>query len=447
MVIEDSDGHRSRQDRLPPRRVPILYFGCAHLGLLLALAMIALHPVEMSGFFYQPRAFAVVHLITLGWISGSILGSLYVVGPLALRTPMPEGRADLLAFALFVVGVAGMAGHFWIGEYAGLAWSSGSAIAGIGIVAARCLPRIARAPIPAAVKAHVVLAFVNVLATGLFGLLLGLDRVAPFMAWEPLDRAYAHAHLAALGWAGMMVIGVGYRLIPMLLPSPMPRGASLLATAVLVQIGAAGLFWCFLARYPLLPVFAIAGAGGLLAFILQIRWMLKRPRRPPAGLRRPDYGVRHALQAIGYAALCAAIGVGLSIWPRTDASLRVAGVYGILGLIGFLARIVVGVEGRILPMFASVRSNLDRGACVPAPDPHRMADRRVEIAAYYGWTLGIPVLATGFLVQAPWLLGTGAVVLLAAAGLGAFNTARILRHAFPRAGRSGSISTVSFPEP
>ena len=34
----------------------------------------------------------VVHLLTLGWITGSIVGAPYVAAPLALRTPLVAGR-------------------------------------------------------------------------------------------------------------------------------------------------------------------------------------------------------------------------------------------------------------------------------------------------------------------------------------------------------------------
>ena len=52
----------------------------------------------------------VVHLVTLGWISGSILGALFIVGPLELRMPMPVGRLDYWAFAFYTIGVSQLHG-------------------------------------------------------------------------------------------------------------------------------------------------------------------------------------------------------------------------------------------------------------------------------------------------------------------------------------------------
>jgi hypothetical protein len=133
---------------LPARFPPLLYFGFAHACLAAAFAATALDPRGVGGFFYHPRMLAVVHLVTLGWISGSILGSIYLVGPLALRFPLPAGRLDHAAFGSFAVGVMGMASHFWIDRPPGMAWSAGLVTLTFVFVAARVLPGLRRAAVP-----------------------------------------------------------------------------------------------------------------------------------------------------------------------------------------------------------------------------------------------------------------------------------------------------------
>src|ERR1043166_6602099 len=99
--------------------------------------MVAWAPRAIAGFFYHSWMAAVVHLVTLGWITFSILGAIYIVGPVALRMPMPARRGDYVAFGSALVGVVGMVGHFWIQEFAGMAWSAGLASAGVLYVSAR----------------------------------------------------------------------------------------------------------------------------------------------------------------------------------------------------------------------------------------------------------------------------------------------------------------------
>ena len=111
--------------RLPPWWLSLLYFGFAHLCLASAFAAVALDPRGVAGFWYHPKMVAVVHLVTLGWITASILGAVYMIGPMALRMPMPSRAADRWAFGLFAAGVSGMAIHFWIAEHSGMAWAPG----------------------------------------------------------------------------------------------------------------------------------------------------------------------------------------------------------------------------------------------------------------------------------------------------------------------------------
>jgi hypothetical protein len=162
--------------QLPPRLLAVLYFGVAHVAVALAFAAVAADPRGVSGFFYHTRMLGVVHLVTLGWITASILGSLYIVGPIALRVGFPAGGLDYSAFALVVTGIVGMVAHFWLEEYGGMAWSA--AIVGAGIVAAgtSIVRRLRGAAIPTAVSAHIVLAFVNVLGAATIGTLIGFDK-------------------------------------------------------------------------------------------------------------------------------------------------------------------------------------------------------------------------------------------------------------------------------
>ena len=129
---------------LPPRLLPILYFGVAHVALALACLAVAVDPRGVSGFFYHSRMLAIVHLVTLGWISTSILGSLYIVGPIALRMWIPATWLDYTTFTFVLIGVVGMVAHFWLEEYGGMAWSAiavGSGIIAAGVHVAMCLRR------------------------------------------------------------------------------------------------------------------------------------------------------------------------------------------------------------------------------------------------------------------------------------------------------------------
>jgi hypothetical protein len=420
----------SRLDQLPPCLLPILYFALAHLFLIAAFTAVALDPRSAAGFFYQPRTIGIVHLITIGWISASILGALYVIGPMAMRMPMPARSLDYVAFAVYAIGGLGMTGHFFIAEYRGVVWSGGMVLAGILHVAVRALAAARRAPIQGAVKLHITLAFLNITGAGLFGLLLALHKTRPFLPGEPLLNVFAHVHLAALGWAAMMIVGAGYRLMPMVLPSSMPAGRALYWSAILLESGVVGLFVGFLAGGRLLAPSALVTIAGLTAFLRQVRWMLGNRRRPPTWLVLPDYGVRHVLLSMLYAALAAAVGVVLSVAPRSESTLRAAAAYGVFGIVGFLAQMVLGMQARILPMFVAYHANLNAACDARPTTPSEMGSRTLPGAIFYLWFAGVPLLAAGMFLGSAAAVAAAGWMLLAASTVGAVNAAGVLRHAF-----------------
>jgi hypothetical protein len=190
----------------------------------LACLAVAVDPRGVSGFFYHSRMLAIVHLVTLGWITNSILGSLYIVGPIALRTWIPATWLDYTAFLFVLVGNVGMVAHFWLEEYGGMAWSAIAVGSGIVAVGMHVATSLSRASLPRAISTHIVLAFVNILGAATLGVLIGFDKVYHFLPGFGLSNVIAHAHLAAIGWAAMMVVGIAYRLLPMIRRRRCPMG-------------------------------------------------------------------------------------------------------------------------------------------------------------------------------------------------------------------------------
>ena len=404
---------------MPARWIPLLYFAFAHLCLGAAFAALAFDPRSLAGFFYHPRMLAIVHLVTLGWISASILGAIYVVGPLAFRMPLPAQRADYVAFGGFAIGVTGMVSHFWIDNTPGTAWAAGLVAAAMTYVAARVLARLWTAPVPREARLPVGLAFLNVMAAAGLGALVAVNKVSPILTITHLDVVFAHAHLAALGWGTMMVVGAGYRILPMILRAAMPRGLWVYASAILLEGGIAGLVWGFLAGGRGLAVFGFCTVAGIGIFLSRIVWMLRHRKPALTELRRPDWGVAHALQALACLIATCGLGLYLAVSQRSETTLALTSAYGVLGLVGFLSQIIVGVEARVLPLYAWLWGFADRAYAESPPSRHRAPARSLQGPAFVLWTGGVPLLALGLASDqmVPVSLGAGALCVAVLASL------------------------------
>lgn len=227
---------------IPSRGLVLLYVTTAHISLALAFALVGLDPLAVAGFFYHSRMVAIVHLVTIGWIAMSILGNVYVVMPMTFGRALPARKGDYAAYALVVIGLIGMVAHFWLAEFSGMAWSAVTAAAGVLHVVVRLVWNLRDARVPGGVKLHLYFASLNVLIAVTMGVLLGFDKVYQFLPGYVLSNVFAHAHLAAVGWVCMMVVGFAYRLLPMLIPAASPIGPTIYVSAIMLETGVVGLF-------------------------------------------------------------------------------------------------------------------------------------------------------------------------------------------------------------
>jgi hypothetical protein len=411
---------------MPARWIPLLYFAFAHLCLATALAALVFTPTSLVGFFYHPRMLAVVHLVTLGWISSSILGSIYIVGPLALRMPLPARGPDYAAFAGFAVGVVGMASHFWLDLPSGMAWGAGLTALAMSYVAARGIVNLWTAPVPLEARLPVALALLNVIVAALLGGLLAVDKVSPILRINHLDGVFAHAHLAALGWGTMMVVGAGYRILPMILPAAMPRGFWAYASGLLLEAGVIGLVWGFFAGGRGLAVAGSLAVAGIGSFLSRVVWMLRNRRPAPSELPRPDWSVVHAFQALAYLVAACGLGLYLAVAERSDTTLALASAYGVLGLLGFLSQIIVGVEGRLLPLFGWLWGFADREHKESPPSLYRAPSRALQGLTLVLWTSGVPLMAYGLAAERSGVVSAGAGALGVAVLTGSANAVVVL---------------------
>ncbi len=371
---------------------------------------------------------ALVHLLTLGWISGSIIGSFYVVAPLALVVPMPVSGRDWALWASFSAGTCGMVAHFWLGTYDGMAWSAALVLAAVMGVGWRAWRGLSAAPVPSAVRGHVRLAFANMLAAGLFGILIGLDRSRGFLAVSPIDVTYAHAHVAALGWAVMMIMGLGYRLLPMLLPSAMPSGRVLWLSATFVEAGLVLLVVTALTRRPLMPVGSLLILAGLLSFAVQIARSARRRLPRPPSLPRRDWSLIQVRISFAWLLVAGALGLWLGM-ADTGSAPRLAWLYGTAGLLGFIGQMIAGMLGRLVPYYAWYRATVLRRGARPALSVHALTSAPFALSVCAAWSAGVPCLAAGLALGDLLLIRVGALVLLVGVLTGAVQIASIVRRA------------------
>jgi hypothetical protein len=288
---------------------------------------------------------------------------------------------DWIAFIGYALALSGMLAHFWIGEASGVGWSG--LVIGLVVLrlVARCLMAMAgdwRDPTlgrsgeepSRTLLPYIFVALFNLGLSLVLGLAMVMDRYVEVLPGHTLSHVYAHAHLATLGWAGLLMAGLSAR----------SRGA----------VGGWGV-WVWQGSALLLALgFLFGGAWQSLTTLLAAALLLSLCR---------------SLGGIAAAWLLATLGLGLCLyflpWARAESRLILA--YGVLALLGFLGQGLLDLQHRLLA--ASRGEEFLRQGWLRSMS--------------WLWAGGVLILAFSFACS--WIsgLGLGALLLLSAIALSA----------------------------
>jgi hypothetical protein len=417
--------------------LPLSYLGAAAAAFVAAMAALPWLAPELGGHYYHPRVLALTHVITLGWITMSILGASYQLIPIVLQRPLWSERLARWQLGVLLIGVIGMIAHFWIGTWPALA--SAAALVGLGagmhvVNVVLSLHDFDRWTFTARL---VVLGHVGLSLTVVFGFALALNHLWFFLPRAFFPSLHAHIHLALAWWIAPMLMGVSARVYPMFLLAPEPGGwpgrMQLWGLAVGAPVLVTGLVAAPGMIAPGAAALAAAAAG-------HVVWVISMAR----GRKRPelDWGLRFALTAAGFLPLGTVLGLALAFDLLSGP--RVALAYAVLVLGGWVSLSIVGMMLKIVPFLVWYRVYGPQVGRAPVPTLAALSWPAAEAVAWVLLTGGILALALAAasgradLIAVPGVaLATGALAFAASLGHAILH---LVRHRPPRATKTEALA-------
>ncbi|HTK47684.1 MAG TPA: hypothetical protein VL328_06895 [Gemmatimonadaceae bacterium] len=400
------------------------HFAAAILYLLVGSAcLVWIAPDLAAGLYPQPRVAAVTHLFTLGWLTTTIFGALYQLLPVALGAAPRWPRLGHASFWSFVPGVALFAGGIATGKTALHHAGIGLLTVGIVLLVTNVVASLARSRARDVTWAGITIALAFLASTLVLGVVLLHNIHTGFLGEDRLRVLAVHLHVALVGWALVMIVGVSHRLLPMFLLAHnadtrwtkralalLTVGVPVLGTGIATASGP--LAWTG-------GALLVAGVG---CFVTQAAMFFRARVR-----RKLDVGMRFVMLAVGFLLLATALGV--TLLALGVAHTRLATAYVLVGLLGGIVLYVVGHFYKIVPLLAwtvRYRDRLGRGA---VPTVAATFSARVAYAQLAAMTLGVAAMGGGTLAGHVHCVRAGAVVW--SAGVLLF-TVQIARVAFGR---------------
>jgi hypothetical protein len=214
----------------------------------------------------------------------------------------------------------------------------------------------------------------------------------------------------------------------MILPAAMPVGRSLYTSALAVEAGLAVLIVELLRDSRFVWIGALLILGGIASFVMHIRQTVSRRMPRPPALPRRDWSTWQTHAAFFWLIAAAVIGLALSVGVSNERRLAVMWLYGAAGLVGFLAQIVAGMQGRLVPMYAWYRAFGANGQ-PPARGANALPSSTFARPIFLLWTAGVPLLALGLPTGNTLMIRLASACLFAAICLGAAYVAHMMRAA------------------
>lgn len=336
----------SSRDAVRMARLPMHFFISAVALFGLGVSVIPLVVGDLVEFFYQPRILATTHTFTLGWITSAIMGVMYRLVPAMTKRPIPFPRLARWQFGLYIFSATGLIAHMLIGEWTPTWMAAAVIVLSVVLFAMNMWYCLAPGWNRRAAETGMCISILFLLLAATLGLLLALDKSGGFLSGNVLTNLASHAHLAALGWVSLTICAVSYRMAPAFLLSELTLPRVAIWQIYGLTAGVAGLAMALLGWIPGASIWSTVILLALLVYVGVLSTLIRKRRTPI------DWTMRHALAGIICLLLAVALGFSL-LWIDPDSALgnRVAGAYGVLGLLGWVTNLIIGMSFKLFPGF------------------------------------------------------------------------------------------------
>ena len=269
-------------EQAPPIGVPLQFFLTAPWFAAIAGALLSWLGPDLLVTRWAPATLAVVHLLGLGFLGLVVAGDLFQLLPVLVGAPVPAaGAVSRVVYGLLCAGTATLATGFYHSSLPLQLVALGFLAPAVGTLVVAVLVALGRAQGGADTTQAIGLSMVGLaIAAALAAtILFAFDArvgLASLPAWVDL-----HLSWALIGWAGVLLVGIGAQLVPLFHVTPAyPARFRRWAPAALF-----GLVLLMTLAHALDDVALRAAAGGAALLVLsafavltlRLQWLRRRP--------------------------------------------------------------------------------------------------------------------------------------------------------------------------
>jgi hypothetical protein len=393
-------------EKAPALGLPFRYFAASLVFLALFSLLLPFNGDLFLGAFRTPGLLTMVHILTLGWITTTILGAAFQLVPVALQVGLySEGLPNVL-LPIYLAGIVTLLIGLWRFQTTWMiAGASLLLFVGLGYLVL-LIGTLARVRHWDVVAAHVAASVFFAVLIPVLGLLLAINSRTGLLGVNYIASLKTHLLLALFGYVSLLIMGVSYKLVGMftLAEDLLPERLAW-AEFGLMMAGLSGLTiafylpsWRWLGW---LGGIALLAGVGLFAYVLSVFY--RKRRRRVFDINTPFTQTGTAL----FALTLVAASLALTGWVSTPPTFWLA--VGWLLLLGWVGQIIIGQMYKITPFLTWLHRYADLVGLEQVPSLDDLYNRRLALAGYGFWNAGVLVGTVAILGGWAWLMTLAAV--------------------------------------
>jgi len=208
-------------EQAPPLRAPVRFFMSAVLFLMVAAVVMMVSDSSALSSRYRVEAIALTHLFTLGVFAFVMLGALQQMLPVLAGVALPHAlRVAQISHLLLSLGVLALFG----GLFFTISWLMVVALVSLCMGFTLILGAVIGALIEVKHGNMTIGAMSIAVAFGVAVVLMGMQLLGAHIVGDVTQSSYwlatIHSVWAIFGFAGILVVGVAFRILPMFYVTP-----------------------------------------------------------------------------------------------------------------------------------------------------------------------------------------------------------------------------------
>jgi hypothetical protein len=375
-----------------------------------------------------PRLVAITHALVLGWITTTMMGATYQLGPVVLGGRLMSISLARLQFVLHAAAVATFIWYIRSWDIAGMSIASVALVISLVLYLVNAGHAVWTGNGWSLPRSYLAVSLACLAAAGAMGITYvgTLEHL-----WFPVTfgRLASHAHLGLVGWLALTLMGVSYQLVPMF--NVATRVKPRFGYLALAITGAATALFVVAMQFdpPAVARVSLAvalAAGPLLWGVDQLRFLWGRSRR------RLDIQGRATIVSLAFLALAVILGVGAALGtpltPDTEMA-RWPLAYGVAAILGWAGTAVIGNGIKITAFLVWFHRYQPRAGTAPVPLLADLYNDRFMTAVIIIHAIATSMLVAAALAGSLPMFRAGATLL---ALCGTLNLAALLGVFVPR---------------